>query len=42
MVKRAQRWAGGELLTWLGGGWRPLVLGGVTGALVVSLLWSLL
>jgi hypothetical protein len=29
-------------IAWLGGGWRPLILGGVTGALVVSLLWSLL
>ncbi len=26
---------------WLTGGWRPLVLGGIAGALVVSLLWSL-
>jgi PilZ domain len=28
-------------LFWLGGGWRPLVLGCVTGALLVSVLWSL-
>jgi hypothetical protein len=28
-------------ISWLSGGWRPLVLGCVTGALVVSLLWSL-
>jgi PilZ domain len=28
-------------MIWLGGGWRPLVLGGVAGALAVSVLWSL-
>jgi hypothetical protein len=30
-----------EGVRWLSGGWRPLVLGGVAGALVVSFLWSL-
>jgi hypothetical protein len=30
-----------DSMRWLTGGWRPLVLGCVTGALVVSFLWSL-
>lgn len=33
--------AGRASVEWLSGGWRPLVLGCVTGALVVSVLWSL-
>jgi hypothetical protein len=33
--------AGRSGISWLGGGWRPLVIGCVTGALVVSVLWSL-
>jgi hypothetical protein len=43
VIRRARSWAGrGNWVGWLTSGWRPLVLGGVTGALVVSLIWSLL
>jgi hypothetical protein len=39
---KARTWAATRAgVSWLSGGWRPLVLGCVTGALVVSLLWSL-
>jgi hypothetical protein len=35
---KARAWRG---MSWLAGGWRPLVLGCVAGGLVVSVLWSL-